>query len=590
MCVPPGTGGPQCEERSLTASATRARGIALQTTAPIALALVTLLVVLQPTPASADEGDRSHDAGPVWRQLGAPSPIEVHSSPVPLVIAFFTDCSQAPSLSPPACGSPPAKWVAPDNPVEFCTFQAGRPSSISAQQFRDFVADGASAWNRVSAAVGVRYSGDCATGSTWREDNFRNEIGFDDGRNVVQGQSAAITLGLWQIVLAGNDPDLAIARELVEADIVLDNTVEIPDICFASTITHEIGHAIGFGHSDSSSDLMFPSFNPNNLSSCITAPSSAEHAALQTLYGFDLPPNVDAGANRTVDFTSQVTLQVSASDPEGGPLSYGWEQLSGPTVTISGLGAGASLVFTAPSSAATLEFEVTATDQFLHAASDRVSITVSVSGGVPAGFPVFSSILPASFVPGATPGTSVLGWNPVASSSSYQLCSATSSALLASSCVSLGAPSVPITWDTVLGTDGSATQTRVLTSGWRLTRIQACSSSGCSHAVDGPLAGGVRWAAWGIDYDVLAMTFDIAGFEFTFAAVVNISGPARQFELGNGPPEDPFQRQMGRCLGLGPNGACFAFLDFNDGKQDRVVGIRSSRPGTPTVEHHITVR
>ena len=591
-----GDGGTGCEERSLTASATLARVFALWTTAPGTFALIVvalvamLLVTMQAPTASADEGDRPHDAGPVWREVGEGTSPTVHTSLVPLAIAFFTDCSQTDSLSPPACGSPPAQWVGADNPVLFCTFQAGRPASMTAQQFRDFVADAATAWNRLSAAVGVGYSGDCSTGSSWAEDNFRNEIGFDDGRNVVTGQSAAITLGSWQTLLAAGDPNQAIARELVEADIILDNAINIPDVCLASTITHEIGHAIGFGHSDSSSDLMFPSFNPDNPSSCPTTPRSAEHAALQTLYGVDLPPSIDAGADRTVDFAAQVTLQASASDPEGSPLAFGWEQISGPSVTISGFSASASPVFTAPSSAATIVFEVTATDRYLHTASDRVSITVSASGGVPAGFPVFSSILPASFVPGATAGTSVLGWNPVDGSSSYQLCSATSSVLLASSCGSVAAPSVAITWDTVLGSAGSATQTRVLTSGWRLTGIQACSSSGCSAAIDGPLAGGVRWAAWGIDYDFLAMTFDIAGFEFTFAAVVNISGPARQFELSNGPPEDPFQRQMGRCLGLAPGGACFAFLDFNDGKQERVVGVRSSRPGTPTVEHHITVR
>lgn len=559
------------------------------------LALALLLVTTQPPAAAADEGDRLHDAGPVWRPLGEFLPPEVHSSPVPLVIALFADCSQTSSLSPPACGSPPAQWVGPNNPVEFCSFQAGRPASISAQQFRDFVADAAAAWNQVSAAVGVHYSGDCSSGSRWTEGNFRNEIGFDDGRNVVGGQSAAITLGTWQTLLAGGNPSQAIARELVEADIVIDNTVSMPTVCFASTIAHELGHAIGFGHSDSNGDLMFPSFDPNNVSSCPTAPSSAEHAALQSLYGTNLPPTIDAGANRTVDLRSQVTLQASGSDPEGSPLAYGWEQLSGPAVTISGLGAGASPVFTAPASATTLEFQVTAIDQYLNTASDRVSITVAAGGGggQPAGFPVFSSILPASFVPGAAAGTAVLGWDPVDGSSSYQFCTATSAVLLGSSCVALGDPSVPITWDTVLGSAGSAgsaTQTRVLSTGWRHTRIQACSSSGCSEAIDGPVAGGVRWAAWAIDYDFLAMTFDIAGFEFTFAAVVNVSGSARQFEIGNGPPSDPFQRQMGRCVGVSAGGSCFAFLDFSHGKQDRVVGVRSSRPGTPTVEHHLTVR
>ena len=64
-----GDGGTGCEERSLTASATLARVFALRTTAPGTFALIVvalvamLLVTMQAPTASADEGDRPHDAG-----------------------------------------------------------------------------------------------------------------------------------------------------------------------------------------------------------------------------------------------------------------------------------------------------------------------------------------------------------------------------------------------------------------------------------------------------------------------------------------------------------------------------------------------
>ena len=553
----------------------------------VAALVAATAFALSAAPSEAEDGERPYDDGPRWEERGELPFDDVHGIPYELAVTYFTDCSQAPGLTPPSCGSPPARWVAPDNPVEFCTFQSNRPPSISAQAFRAAVIDGAAAWNATQSAVGVLYIGDCPSGSSWQKDNNRNEIAFDDGRNVVQGQSAAITLGAWRTLFQPSSPGTVLAREFAEADIVMDEDFPTSGVCFTSTIAHEMGHAIGFGHSDASSDLMFPSFNPNNPASCPLQPSSAERAALQSLYGVDLTPTVSAGTDRSAARGSLVTLAASATDPEGAPLSIAWTQVGGPNV---GLGAGASPTFTAPSSDATLTFEVTATDPFLHSASDRIVISVTGSVSTPSTFPVFVSFLPQSFVPSAVPGTAVLGWSTVDGASSYQLCSATNTILLQSSCETLAQPDRSITWDTVLGSAGPADATRVFTSGWRLTRIQACGSGGCSQAVEGPIAGGVRWASWGIDYDFLAMTFDIAGFEFTFGAVVNVSGPPRQFYFGNGPVEDPFETDMGSCLGLRPGGACFTFLDFSDGDQDRVVGIRSSRPGTPTVEHHILVR
>src|SRR5690606_5942627 len=58
-------------------------------------------------------------------------------------------------------GAPPVRWNAEDVPVTICTSQANRPSSISAMQFREAVANAASMWNQVGAAVGYRYIGDC---------------------------------------------------------------------------------------------------------------------------------------------------------------------------------------------------------------------------------------------------------------------------------------------------------------------------------------------------------------------------------------------------------------------------------------------
>lgn len=49
----------------------------------------------------------------------------------------------------------------------------------------------------------------------------------------------------------------------------------------------------------------------------------------------NLRPTTDAGAAQSVAGGSTVTLQGSANDPEGDPLSFRWTQLSGPSVTLS---------------------------------------------------------------------------------------------------------------------------------------------------------------------------------------------------------------------------------------------------------------
>lgn len=84
-------------------------------------------------------------------------------------------------------------------------------------------------------------------------------------------------------------------------------------------------------------------------------------------------PLANAGADFTAAERTRVTLFASAStDPDNDPLTAGWTQLTGPTVTL------VNGVFTAPevTADATLSFELIVSDGALDSAADTVVVTV----------------------------------------------------------------------------------------------------------------------------------------------------------------------------------------------------------------------
>ena len=491
----------------------------------------------------------------------------LNGEPLALAIDYFAD-----GIAPE-----PVKWGSQKIPVEFCAYQNNRPASISADQLREAITNAAAAWNGIAVAVGVSYSGDCATGFRYANPNDTNEIGFDDERDVVLGTQAGLTFGVWTMF----GPD---KFTFLETDIVLDDQdqSEMPLQCFESTMTHEIGHALGLGHSNDENDLMFPFFNPNDVSTCLAGPSLAEESRLQELYGVDRAPTVVASSSVNVDAKSLVRLTAVGTDPEGLALTYSWKQLSGPSVEL--LPDNSSLSFTSPdASSATLVFEVTASDPFLHSASATASVTVAEADRPPTVPPALNQFRRGTGLHGE------LEWTQAIRASSYQFCSELPGDSSNVTCSDLASPVISIDWDSTFSTKGVASDTRIVTSGVRDTWMRACNSQGCSSLGMGPLAGGLLWPAWEVDYDFVMMAMNLGGREFTFVGVVNVMGPSRAFEFYTGPADDPKLQQMHRC-GLMREGAICMAIMWPEEEHFETTTVTSSRSGTPTVEHRIKIR
>jgi chitodextrinase len=88
------------------------------------------------------------------------------------------------------------------------------------------------------------------------------------------------------------------------------------------------------------------------------------------------PPTANAGPDKLIDLGDRATLEGSGSNPDGGAVSYKWEQVGGPSVALSSATA-AQPNFTAPNGPAALIFRVTVRNVDGATASDETTITVA---------------------------------------------------------------------------------------------------------------------------------------------------------------------------------------------------------------------
>jgi hypothetical protein len=521
---------------------------------PLMTALMLAVpLILGTTSASAEDGEQPYDQGAILR-----SGDRVSTLPIALSIEFFTDL-------------PPAVWPPEAIPVEICSQQANRPFSFSADDFRDAVTSATAMWTSVGAGVGFDYGGDCTEDDRWRPDNGITEIGFDDSRDVVVGQSAAVASGTWTTLFG--------TKEFIEFDVVIDQRLDVPQQCLESIVAHELGHVLGLGHSDDARDLMFASFDPRDLDTCPTEARAIEVDALRVLYGVNVPPVLVEPPALIAAAGASVALTVEARDADDDALRFDWVQLDGDPVEFTG--DGDTLRFTAPDApGAELRFRVTATDPIGHSVSVEVLVGIDDAPARPSELPelveigVTASGEDAGFVWTADDATSI------------ELCSGGS----LPSCRRSTDGTLAIDWETVIASAGSSTARRVFTGGARETSAAACNAAGCGPAMAGPLAGGLRWLPWAVDFDYFGMAMDVSTVRITIAGVVNLSEEPRAFTLYSGTEINPRSRVIRRCGVLEGGATCLGILSPTDRGHDEIVTVVSTASGTPTTEHRITIR
>jgi hypothetical protein len=244
-------------------------------------------------------------------------------------------------------------------------------------------------WNGTDSDIDYRDGGqdDTATGG------ISNNVDTSDGKNAVlfndpNGQAPNTVAGSGGITLAGDEYSLGGEDfwDIVEVDVVMNNITFVQN-CFNSVLTHELGHTLGFRHSNQNQANNGACAAPLDCATSAIMNSGVscgfngvlrnwDRTAAATSYGqgvvCNAPSIVSQPVSQDVRFGTAVSLRVTAAGSD--PFSYQWFQ-GGKGDTSIPVGSNRTSFLTPSTLTAPTSFWVRVTNSCGSADSNAATIT-----------------------------------------------------------------------------------------------------------------------------------------------------------------------------------------------------------------------
>jgi len=274
------------------------------------------------------------------------------------------------------------KWAV--NPVPYYINPAN--NDVSQDAAIAAIQAGASSWSTQSnARISLQYMGQ--TSGTSLQNNGKNELFF---RNTSNGGIVAETY--WWADSS---------NRLIDADVVYYDggftfftagTACSAGIYLEGVTTHELGHALGLGHSSVGSATMYPSMSwcSNDWQTLDQDDLNAIEAVYPPASGTNTPPSVaitGPAANSTFEQGTAVTVTGSASDQQDGTIS---SRIAWSSSIDGALGTGSSRTWTP--SAGNHVITARVTDNNGATTTDQESVIVNAPSAPPPPPPPASGI------------------------------------------------------------------------------------------------------------------------------------------------------------------------------------------------------
>jgi hypothetical protein len=261
------------------------------------------------------------------------------------------------------------------------------------------IQNGLAAWNNECGSnINLVYGGQRQTASAHHDGV--NIVEFNDPQSRVSGSwTGSGTVGITFLSFAGDHEfDNRMWLSITDADVVFQNGYTASNAAFGASMTHELGHGIGWRHSNQN-HLTGDACNPG-VEECATA--AIMNTSVNGNYGYTLQPwDINAArsvypggtcgsvcnapsfsqqpASTTITAGSSATLSVSTLGTA--PLSYQWYVGTSGNTSTPVAGATASWITVSPAS--TTSYWVRVTNSCGAANSNTATVTVNARCDLP---------------------------------------------------------------------------------------------------------------------------------------------------------------------------------------------------------------